>query len=314
MNTACVALAMSVACSMASASESDQGSVPTRIQLPASAPLSDVEIGWESRSSEGCANANGCSNYRITLHGDGRIELEELPWVPPRPKPGTRRRSIAPDEVITLVNSFFDAHFLEAPDHYRRLYVARRTGDLVTIYGRGGTTGGSVDLTLRIGSFRKTVRLEENVPTEIAAVKDQIWRIAGPATWAAGGGPDRPVAPVRSKAGVCSREASSVVGQVPQKIGGKIRAPKKIRDVRPKYPELPPGTTLGGVWVGEFVVDVTGKVARVWTIRPLQITPPFPPFNKSIVDAIQRWEYEPLRVNNEPRPFCVTMSININLQ
>jgi outer membrane biosynthesis protein TonB len=121
-------------------------------------------------------------------------------------------------------------------------------------------------------------------------------------------------APARLKAGVCSREALSVVGRSAEKIGGKIRAPKKIRDVPPKYPELPSGTTLGGVWVGEFLVDAAGKVARVWTVRPFQITPSFPPFNESIVDAIRQWEYEPLRVDNEPRPFCVTVTININLQ
>jgi TonB family protein len=121
-------------------------------------------------------------------------------------------------------------------------------------------------------------------------------------------------APLRAKPGVCEREATALVGRRPATIGGTIRAPKKIRDVQPKYPQLPPETTLGGVWMGEFVVNATGKIARVWTIRPLRIRPPFPPFNKSIVDAIQRWEYEPLRVNNEPRPFCVTMTININLQ
>ena len=120
--------------------------------------------------------------------------------------------------------------------------------------------------------------------------------------------------PVRAKPGVCEREAIALVGRRPATIAGKVPAPKKIRDVHPKYPQLPPGTTLGGVWVGEFLVDATGKVAHVWTVRPLQITPPFPPFNNSIVDAIQRWEYEPLRVNNGARPFCVTVTVNINLR
>jgi outer membrane biosynthesis protein TonB len=114
--------------------------------------------------------------------------------------------------------------------------------------------------------------------------------------------------------GVRLREARNVDGGAPQKIGGKIRAPKKIRDARPKYPQLPPATTLGGVWVGEVLVDAAGKVARVWTIRAFQITPAFPAFNKSIVDTIQQWEYEPLRMNNEALPFCMTVTININLQ
>jgi outer membrane biosynthesis protein TonB len=126
----------------------------------------------------------------------------------------------------------------------------------------------------------------------------------------AGGSP----APAAVKAGVCERETRNVVARRPQRTGGKIFAPKKIRGAHPKFPALPPGTRLGGVWVGEVLVDATGKVARVWTVRPFKITPPFPPFNKSVVDAIRQWEYEPLRIDNESLPFCMTVTTNINLQ
>ena len=121
-----------------------------------------------------------------------------------------------------------------------------------------------------------------------------------------------PPAPLRP--GVCERDASEIVGRRPQRIGGKIHAPKRLRGAHPKFPALPPGTRLGGVWVGEVLVDATGKVARVWTVRPFQITPPYPPFNRSIVDAIRQWEYEPLRIDKESVPFCMTVTTNINLQ
>lgn len=116
------------------------------------------------------------------------------------------------------------------------------------------------------------------------------------------------------KPGVCEREASDVVGRRPPRIGGKIHAPKRTRGAHPNFPALPPGTTVSGVWVGEVLVDATGKVARVWTVRPFQITPPFPPFNRSIVDAIQKWEYEPLRIGKESQPFCLTVTTTVNLQ
>ena len=38
--------------------------------------------------------------------------------------------------------------------------------------------------------------------------------------------------------GVCEREAESELGQKPIRVGGSIAAPKKVRDVLPKYPEL----------------------------------------------------------------------------
>ena len=72
--------------------------------------------------------------------------------------------------------------------------------------------------------------------------------------------------------------------------------PKKTRHVAPEFPELPSGTTVGGIWVGEALLDQQGKVANVWTIRPLIVKPAFPPLNEAIVNAIREWEFEPSMV------------------
>ncbi len=125
------------------------------------------------------------------------------------------------------------------------------------------------------------------------------------------GMPVSALATPRAKPGVCHREASAL-GRRPATIGGKIRAPTQTRRAAPKYPPFPPGTTGRGIWIGEALVDSTGKVVRVWTIHEVEITPPLPAFNKAIVDAIRQWEFEPLRINKEPRPFCVTVTTNIN--
>jgi hypothetical protein len=115
-----------------------------------------------------------------------------------------------------------------------------------------------------------------------------------------------------AKPGVCQREAGTLVDRRPEKIGGKIRAPKQRRRVPPKYPEFPPGTAASGIWMGEVLIDSKGKVVRVWTIRDVDIKPPLPAFNKAIVDAIRTWEFEPLKIENEPLPFCMTVTTNIN--
>ena len=114
--------------------------------------------------------------------------------------------------------------------------------------------------------------------------------------------------------GVCEREGESVLGQKPVRVGGSIAAPKKVRDVSPKYPELPPGTTVGGIWVGEALVDTSGKVTRVWPIREIRVKPPFPAFNSAITDAIRQWEFEPLSVEGKSVPGCMTVTVHINLQ
>jgi hypothetical protein len=125
----------------------------------------------------------GCSHYHIIFRGDGFVELEELPWGPPRPKPAIRRRSIDPSRIVELVNELFKARFLEALDRYDGVRVAIQKGDVLTFVGRGGVGAGWVDLTLRIGSMAKTVRLGENPTVELRNVSERIWRMAGPESW-----------------------------------------------------------------------------------------------------------------------------------
>jgi len=114
------------------------------------------------------------------------------------------------------------------------------------------------------------------------------------------------------KVGVCAREGAAVVGRKPLATMKGMRALKKLRDVKPAYPELPEGTQGSGVWVGEVLVAANGKVARIWPLREVQFSPPFPRFNQAIVSAIDQWEFEPALVNGEPTPVCVTTTVNIN--
>jgi hypothetical protein len=117
-----------------------------------------------------------------------------------------------------------------------------------------------------------------------------------------------------ARSGVCEREAEKLVGQKAVRIGRSVRAPKKLRDVPPKYPEQPPGTVGSGVWLGEVLINNAGKVAHVWPIREVKFVPPFPAFNNAITDAMQQWEFEPLLVQGKPAAFCMTVTVNINWQ
>ena len=91
------------------------------------------------------------------------------------------------------------------------------------------------------------------------------------------------------------------------------RAPKKVRDVKPTYPEVPNGTTRSsGMWIGEILLDTHGKVRRVWTIRQARLTPPFPAFNNAILDAVRQWQFEPFVVESQARPICLTVSVKID--
>ena len=117
-----------------------------------------------------------------------------------------------------------------------------------------------------------------------------------------------------ARPGVSEREAEKLVGQRAVRIGRSVRAPRKLRDVPPKYPEQPPGTVGSGFWLGEVLINNTGKVAHVWPIREVKFVPPFPAFNNAITDAMQQWEFESLIVQGKPAAFCMTVTVNINWQ
>ena len=115
-----------------------------------------------------------------------------------------------------------------------------------------------------------------------------------------------------ARPGVCEREAAKLVGKKPARIGKSIRSPKKLRDAKPKYPELPAQTRGSGMWIGEALLDAQGKVARVWVLREPQLVPAFPAFNQSIVDAIRQWEFEPVAVKGEATPVCMTVAVTLH--
>lgn len=68
------------------------------------------------------------------------------------------------------------------------------------------------------------------------------------------------------------------------------------------------------MWIGEVLINNTGKAARVWPIREVTFAPPFPAFNSAITDAIQQWEFEPLLAQGKPTAFCMTVTFNIDWQ
>jgi hypothetical protein len=99
----------------------------------------------------------------------------------------------------------------------------------------------------------------------------------------------------------------------PPRWGEKIRSPAKIHHVSPAYPPIPDGTTGGGLWIGDILIDTRGRVSGVWTIRAVKLTPPVPRLNKAITDAVAKWRFIPAAVDNVPEPICWTVSLNVNL-
>ena len=55
-------------------------------------------------------------------------------------------------------------------------------------------------------------------------------------------------------------------------------------------------------------MDQQGLVKEVWTTREMAFIPPFPAFNRAIVDAFRQWRFEPVVVQGERVPLCMTVT------
>ena len=117
--------------------------------------------------------------------------------------------------------------------------------------------------------------------------------------------------------GTCDREAPKLVGEkaVRVGVGKKVPAPRKLRNVMPKYPNDWASRRVKGVpWVGEVLIGADGKVERIWTLREVEATPPWPEFNQAITTAIGQWLFEPTVVEGRHVPVCMAVTVGIVLQ
>jgi len=174
----CLAVGLLLGCAVSSQAAPRQTPGPSRPFVPADSKLSDIEVQLAFETHGGCYGR--CIKYRVAVRGDGVVQYEDL-GNEPRDQP--QRRTIAIDEVVSLVNDFVRARFSDAPARYDEEPVAFRRGDLLNFALRGGADGPDWDLTLRVGSHVKTIHLYKGFPIELGRLRDRVESIGGPKAW-----------------------------------------------------------------------------------------------------------------------------------
>jgi len=87
----------------------------------------------------------------------------------------------------------------------------------------------------------------------------------------------------------------------PFRVGNGIARPRKIKDVRPVYPEPAMAARSSGSVLIEATIGADGKVHDARVVRSVAV------FDQAALDAVRQWEFEPSRVNGEA--VAVTMVI-----
>ena len=118
--------------------------------------------------------------------------------------------------------------------------------------------------------------------------------------------------------GVPGGVVGGVIGGLPQeapppparvvRVGGNIRAPKLVHDVKPVYPDLALQARVTAMVILEAHVGTDGRVHSVRVLRG------HPVFDQAAIDAVRQWRYQPLLLNGLPTEFILTVTLNFKLR
>jgi TonB family protein len=96
----------------------------------------------------------------------------------------------------------------------------------------------------------------------------------------------------------------------PVRIGGNIKPPLKVKDVRPTYPASMREAGLTGVVPIEAIIGVDGTVSSVRVISA-QV---HPDFAIAAIDAVRQWRFTPTLLNGRPVEVVMTVSVRFDLE
>ena len=95
----------------------------------------------------------------------------------------------------------------------------------------------------------------------------------------------------------------------PVRVGGNIRVPRKLEDVRPVYPVAMRAAGREGVVPIEAIIGVDGKVTSV-RVTTAQV---HPDFAIAAVDAVRQWLFSPTLLNGKPVEVVMTVTVDFKL-
>ncbi|HEX4346126.1 MAG TPA: energy transducer TonB [Vicinamibacterales bacterium] len=94
----------------------------------------------------------------------------------------------------------------------------------------------------------------------------------------------------------------------PLRVGGTIKSPTKIKDVKPVYPEDARRAKLQGVVITEATIGVDGKVTAVKVLRPLAAS-----LDDAAIVAVKQQVYKPTMVNGVAVSVITTVPVFFSL-
>jgi protein TonB len=109
---------------------------------------------------------------------------------------------------------------------------------------------------------------------------------------------------VAAKAKADAAARARAARRAPVRVGGQIKPPTKVKDVKPEYPAIARTARVAGAVTIEATIGEDGKVIDAKVVRSV------PLLDQAALDAVRQWEYMPSLLNGVPVPVLITVTIN----
>ena len=94
----------------------------------------------------------------------------------------------------------------------------------------------------------------------------------------------------------------------PVRVGGNIKTPTKVKDVKPVYPPIAQSARVQGVVIIEATIGADGAVQNARVLRSI------PLLDAAALDAVKQWQFTPTLLNGVPVPVIMTVTVQFTLQ
>jgi len=92
------------------------------------------------------------------------------------------------------------------------------------------------------------------------------------------------------------------------RVGGELKPPRLVSSTLPVYPAVARDAGIEGDVVIDTTIDKTGKVTAMKVVSG----PPM--LRQAALEALRQWKYEPSKLNGEPVPIQMTVTIRFHHQ
>jgi protein TonB len=91
------------------------------------------------------------------------------------------------------------------------------------------------------------------------------------------------------------------------RVGGDIKEPKKLKDVKPVYPPVAMAAKVEGIVIIEATIGKDGSVTNAKILRSQ------PLLDQAALDAVNQWKFTPTTLNGTPVEVIMTVTVNFTL-